>query len=86
MSTNPVTPATPLTQIATDTAAVVTILKTSAAQLSTEAKADLAAALAAAHQEIVDLKGSGASIWSALLAAIGKTPAPPATPPAAATK
>lgn len=76
------TPATPLTQIATDTANVVAILKTSAAQLSTEAKADLASALAAAHQEVVDLEGSGASIWSALLAAIGNAP----TPPAPATK
>lgn len=80
------TPATPLSQIATDTAAVVSILKSSAAQLSTEAKADLTAALAAAHQEFTDIKGSGASIWSAILAAIGKAPAPPVTPPAAARK
>jgi hypothetical protein len=60
----------------------VAVLKSSAAQLSTDAKADLASALAAAHQEVVDLKGSGSSIWSALLAAIGTTP----TPAAAAAK
>jgi ATP phosphoribosyltransferase regulatory subunit HisZ len=83
MSTNPVTPATPLTQISTDTAALIGVLKSSAAQLTADAKSDLAAALAAAHQEIVDLKGSGASVWSALLAAIGATPAPVPAPASA---
>ena len=68
------TPTNPLTTIATDTQSLITTLKTSAAQLSAEAKADLVAALAAAHQEVVDAVGAGASVWSAILAAIGKAP------------
>jgi hypothetical protein len=66
------TPASPLAQISSDTETLVAQLKSSAAQLSTDAKAGLEAALLDAHKEVTDAEGAGTSIWSALLAAIGK--------------
>jgi hypothetical protein len=68
MSTAP----TPLTTIATDTAALEAQLKSSFATLSTDAKTGLTEALADAHKEITDLQGAGTSVWSAILAALGK--------------
>jgi hypothetical protein len=67
----------PLSTITTDTQTLEGHLKTAFGTLSADAKTALTQALADAHQEVVDLKGAGASIWGALLAAIGKAPAPP---------
>ena len=68
-------PTTPLSTIAADTTKLTTDIKTAAAQLSTDARSALTQALADAHQELVDIKGEGATVWSALLAALGKAPA-----------